>query len=93
MATSRANLIEVPPLDEAFRRLMPDPRINVHLVPLPKGTKRLLGNGKHHSDPEHVEKPDKKKTKMKKAPQLPPSLKGTERPRTSRASRCVGTSN
>ncbi len=33
--------IEVPPLDEAFRRLMSDSRINVHLVPLLKGTKRL----------------------------------------------------
>ena len=69
---------EAPPLDGAFRRLMHDPRINVHLVPPPRGTKRVAETDRQHSDVEVVEKPDKIKLKIKKTPQLPPSLKGTK---------------
>ena len=64
--------------DEAFRRLMHDPRINVHLIALPKGAKRPLETDKQQSDAEVFEKPDKKKLKVKKTPELPPSLKGTK---------------
>ena len=57
---------------------MHDPRINVHRIPLPKGAKRPLETDKQQSDAEVFEKPDKKKLKVKKTPQLPPSLKGTK---------------
>ena len=61
-----------PPLDEPFKRLMHDPRINIHLVPMPKPTKRA-------GDPPDLAGPKKKIKKAhgdKSAPQLPAELQG-----------------
>ena len=62
-----------PPLDEPFKRLMHDPRINIHLVPLPKAVKRA-------GDPPDPAAPKKKIKKAhggdKSAPQMPAELQG-----------------
>ena len=66
-----------PPLDEPFKRLMHDPRINVHLVPMPKQP-----NPKPIKRPPNppVNPPQIKKLKSggegKSAPQLPQELQG-----------------
>ena len=62
-----------PPLDEPFKRLMHDPRINIHLVPMPKPVKRA-------GDPPDPAAPKKKIKKApggdKSAPQMPAELQG-----------------
>ena len=69
-----------PPLDEIFEKLMHDPRINVHLIAMPKLTsappKRPLENdaGKPNPGPR---KPSKRiKPGEKPAPQMPEELAG-----------------
>ena len=70
----RGKATEAPPLDAAFRRLMHDPRVNIHLVPMPKGTKRVHDTDKADPPVKKIKGADKEK----KVPQLPPSLKGTK---------------
>ena len=70
----RGKATEAPPLDAAFRRLMHDPRVNIHLVPMPKGTKRVHDTDKADPPVKKIKGADKDK----KVPQLPPSLKGTK---------------
>ena len=67
-----------PPLDEIFEKLMHDPRINVHLIAMPKLTskplKRPLDAGKPNPGPR---KPSKRiKPGEKPAPQMPEELAG-----------------
>ena len=63
-----------PPLDAAIVRLMLDPRVNIHLTPMPKFDKRPSGDPQKERD----DKPNKlKKGDPKKGPaQLPDALKG-----------------
>ena len=63
-----------PPLDAAIGRLMLDPRVNIHLTPMPKFDKRPAVDIQKERD----DKPNKlKKGEQKKGPaQLPEALKG-----------------
>ena len=63
-----------PPLDAAIVRLMLDPRVNIHLTPMPKLDKRPVSDPPRDRD----DKPSKfKKGEQKKSPaQLPDALKG-----------------
>ena len=63
-----------PPLDAAIVRLMLDPRVNIHLTPMPKFDKRPVSDPPRDRD----DKPNKfKKGEQKKGPaQLPDALKG-----------------
>ena len=63
-----------PPLDAAIGRLMLDPRVNIHLTPMPKFDKRPAADIQKERD----DKPNKfKKGEQKKGPaQLPEALKG-----------------
>ena len=68
-----------PPLDELFERLMYDPRINVHLISMPKqqhpasSLKRPADKSKDHGSPP---KKPRGPGLSKAAPQLPEELKG-----------------
>ena len=69
------------PLDDSFERLMHDPRINVHLIAVPKlnvPKKRLESDaGKSHSGPK---KPPKRiRPRDKPVPQMPDELTGLNR--------------
>ena len=73
----KAKVGGTPPFDEPFKRLMHDPRINIHLVPMPKHS-----NPKQPKRPPNppVNPPPVKKPKgagdVKSAPQVPQELQG-----------------
>ena len=67
-----------PPLDKTFKRLMHDPRINVHLIAYPKQQPVAPKTPKRPGD-EPGDKPSPKKPKNqppKPVPQMPAELKG-----------------
>ena len=67
-----------PPLDKTFKRLMHDPRINVHLIAYPKQQPAAPRVPKRSGD-ETGEKPGPKKPRNnapKATPQIPAELKG-----------------
>lgn len=68
-----------PPLDKTFRRLMHDPRINVHLIAYPKQQPVMPKAAPKRPGDEPGDKPSPKKprhTPQKPAPQMPTELKG-----------------
>ena len=73
-----------PPLEEPFERLMHDPRINVHLIAMPKvatpqAPKRSLEPEHNNASPVLKRPPKRTKPADKPAPQLPEELAGLTR--------------
>ena len=67
-----------PPLDGTFRRLMHDPRINIHLIAYPKHQPAVPKTPKRAGD-DNVDKPGPKRPRpnaSKPVPQMPQELKG-----------------
>ena len=70
---------EKPPLDKTFKRLLHDPRINVHLIAMPK---QVSSGQPKRPNETTANSPAKQPTKKQRpntdrvAPQLPPELKG-----------------
>lgn len=73
------NAADPAPLDAEVRRLMHDPRINIHLTPTMKGDKRVSTSGPERAPQGHPPQKKQKtgKPQNQKAPsQLPPELAG-----------------
>ena len=67
-----------PPLDGTFRRLMHDPRINIHLIAYPKHQPGVPKTPKRAGD-DNVDKPGPKRPRpnaSRPVPQMPQELKG-----------------
>ena len=63
-----------PPLDELVKQLMIDPRINIHLTPMPRVDKRPAHDDTGDKDDRRIKK--KPTPKVKTSPQIPEELKG-----------------